>query len=391
MLKSTTTRRGQKPHKPHKDFPLFKHATGRWAKKVRGQHRYFGRIADDPDGEAALLLWLEQRDDLLAGRTPRVASDGLTMRDLCNRFLTAKQNLVDTGELSPRTWADYHATCERLLTAFGKSRLVVDLAGDDFERLRASLGKTWGPVAVGNEINRIRVVFKYGHDAGLVEHAVRYGAGFKRPSKKTLRLVRHAKGEKLLEAAQLRTVVDAAPIPLKAMVLLGLNCGFGNADVGNLPLTALDLKGRWVSFPRPKTGIPRRCPLWPETAAAVKEAIEARPEPKDEKNAGLVFVTKYRLSWAKDTRDNPVAKEFVKLLKDLKLHRTGLGFYVLRHVFETIGGEAKDQVAVNAIMGHADASMAAVYREKISDDRLRAVTDHVRKWLFPPKKRKTKE
>jgi hypothetical protein len=33
-------------------------------------------------------------------------------------------------------------------------------------------------------------------------------------------------------------------------------------------------------------------------------------------------------------------------------------------------------------MGHSDASMAAVYRERIEDDRLVAVTDHVRQWLF---------
>ena len=65
-------------------------------------------------------------------------------------------------------------------------------------------------------------------------------------------------------------------------------------------------------------------------------------------------------------------------------------FGALRHTFETIGGEAKDQVAVDHIMGHARDDMASVYRERISDERLRAVTDHVRAWLFP-KPEKTQE
>ncbi len=71
-----------------------------------------------------------------------------------------------------------------------------------------------------------------------------------------------------------------------------------------------------------------------------------------------------------------------KLLDQLKLHRPGLGFYALRHTFETIAGGSRDQVAVNHIMGHADQSMAGVYREHIEDDRLVAVTDHVWDWLF---------
>ena len=34
-------------------------------------------------------------------------------------------------------------------------------------------------------------------------------------------------------------------------------------------------------------------------------------------------------------------------------------------------------------MGHSDPSMAGHYRERIDDSRLRAVADHVRKWLWP--------
>jgi len=381
-LKSRAKRPRSKPDKPRADFPLFPHARGYWAKKVRGKLIYFGKIADDPKGEAAIGQWLDQKDALLAGRTPRTHQGGLTVRDLANAFLTAKQRLVDTHDISLRTFADYFATCARLCDSFGKSRPVDDLAAEDFETFRASLGKVWGPVAVGNEINRARVVFKYGYDAGLLDKPMRYGPHFKRPSRRILRRARAAKGPRMLEAADIRKVLDVAPQPLRAMILLGINCGLGNADVGQLERRHLDLRTGWLDYPRPKTGVERRAKLWPETVAAVREAIEARPEAKDDNDTDLVFVTKYGLSWSKETRDNPVAKEFVKLLKECKLHRTGLGFYALRHAFETIGGEAKDQVAVDHIMGHARDDMASAYRERISDERLTAVTDYVRKWLF---------
>ena len=210
---------------------------------------------------------------------------------------------------------------------------------------------------------------------------IRYGPGFQRPSKKTLRLERAKQGPRMFEAHELRAILNAAGVPLKAMILLGVNCGFGNSDCGTLPLAAIDLDGARLNHARPKTGIGRRVPLWPETVQALKEALAKRPTPKQEANAGLVFVTQRGLSWAKDTADNPITKETRKLLDSLDIngHRN---FYALRHTFETIGGEAKDQVAVDAIMGHADPSMGAHYRERISDERLRAVTNHVRQWLF---------
>ncbi len=86
-------------------------------------------------------------------------------------------------------------------------------------------------------------------------------------------------GVKMFEADELRRLIDAAKTPLRAMILLGVNCGFWNSDCASLPLSAVNLDKGWVEFPRPKTGVSRRCPLWPETVAAIREAIAQRPEP----------------------------------------------------------------------------------------------------------------
>ena len=161
---NSTTRR--KPARPYPTFPLFAHATRRWAKKIKGKFHYFGPW-DDPDG--ALQRYLDQRDDLHAGRTPRAARDGLTVRELVNRFLTAKQHLVDAEELSSWTFRDYHAVCKRLVNAFGRDRLVSDLRSEDFERLRADLAKRFGPETLRSEVGRIRSILKYAYDAGLVD------------------------------------------------------------------------------------------------------------------------------------------------------------------------------------------------------------------------------
>lgn len=374
--------RAEKPKKPRADFPLFPHASGRWAKKVRGKFCYFGKVVDDPKGEAAINLWLDQKDDLLAGRTPRAGREGLTVRELCNRFVGAKEDQADSGDIIRRTFVSYYNTAKLVVDLFGADRFVDDLASDDFEGLRAAIVGRCNANTLGNEIQRIRTLFKYGYDSGLIDAPIRFGPTFKRPAKRIIRAHRQRRGPRMFEARHLRRIIKAAPLPLKAMILLGVNAGFGNGDCGRLPKAAVDLKSGWINFPRPKTAVERHVPLWPETVEAIKQALAVRPEAKDAANENLVFVTKYGQPWAKETSDSPVSKEMRKLLDALKLYRDGLGFYALRHTFETIAGEGADQVAVNAIMGHADSSMSAAYRERISDRRLEAASDVVRKWLF---------
>jgi len=104
MSQSTAKARSDKPAKPSPDFPLFPHATRRWAKKIRGKLHYFGPW-DDPD--AALHKYLAEKDYLHAGRRPPENIDGLTVRDLCDRFQNAKRDLLENGEITPRTWKDY--------------------------------------------------------------------------------------------------------------------------------------------------------------------------------------------------------------------------------------------------------------------------------------------
>jgi hypothetical protein len=127
-----------KPAKPYADFPLTAHPAGYWCKKIRGKLHYFGPWAD-PDG--ALTKYLEQKDALHAGRKPREALEGFTVKELANAFLNAKQALVHSGELLARTWADYKAACDLLVSRFGKSRLVEDLGPDDFAALKEALAR----------------------------------------------------------------------------------------------------------------------------------------------------------------------------------------------------------------------------------------------------------
>jgi integrase len=238
---------------PYQEYPLFPHATGRWAKKIRGKLHFFGKWdgADGTKWKEALEDYKSKVDDLMAGRVPRTAPAGLTVYELVNRFLTSKRYLVDTNEVSPRMWADYKVVCERVAKVFGTRRVVSDLAADDFEQLRKDFAKTHGPVSLCNDISRTRTLFKWAFDSGLIDRPVRFGPTFKKPAASVLRRERQKKGPRMFEAPELRRLIVAAGVPLKAMILLGINAGMGNNDVGMLPLSALDLQRGWIDYPRP--------------------------------------------------------------------------------------------------------------------------------------------
>jgi len=227
-----------KPAKPYPDFPLTPHPTGRWCKKIRGKLHYFGPW-HEPQG--ALDNYLAQKDALHAGRTPRPDPEALTVETLVVAFLNHKQAMMDAGELSPRTFEDYKSAGTELGAVFGRKRLVADLAPDDFAKLRNKLAKKWGPHRLGKTIQSVRSMFKHAYESGLMQAPMRFGPGFARPSKKTMRLKRAKQRAKLFTAEEIRRLLDAAGVQMKAMILLGINAGFGNSDCATLPLAAVDL------------------------------------------------------------------------------------------------------------------------------------------------------
>lgn len=403
MSNSTPKNRKSKPKsgrppKPYPDFPLSPHASGAWQKKIRGRIFYFGRWGRRVNGKMerlpddgwkeALEIYKAQADDLHAGRTPREVPDGeLTLKELCNKFLTSKANLVASNELSPRSLYDYQGTLQMMCDFFGKEHLVSDLRPSDFAELRSSIAKRCGPVRIGTEITRIKTAFIYAVKNELIEKPVSYGTEFEKPRDDVMKKHRANQDKKLFTVEEVRQLIWAGDPMVQVAVLLGINCGLGNNDISTLQRKHLDLDHGWLDFPRPKNGNPRRIPLWPITVEHLRTAIDNRAKAKDQADEGAVFLTttgKRLVRITEASRFDQLGKDFSKVMSKLEINsRQGLGFYSLRHTFATIGLQTGDRDAVKSLMGHSAGDILAVYDETgPSDERLIAITDHVREWLF---------
>ena len=365
------------PRKPYPDFPLTPRGDGRWQKKIAGRTHYFRGTAEEA---------LAEYREMIEGR---VGPRGRRVKDLLNELLTDKQRRVENGELSPRTWGTWKAGCDAVMEHFGPNRDVATIGPADFAALRPTLADGRGLVSLKNNINTVRGVFHFAYEAGVVDVPTRFGPAFSPPRKRALRAERAGGGDRTVTPAEFRALADAATDPFRAILLLGLNAAYGPTDCATLPASALDLAGGWAEYPRPKTESPRRAALWPETVDALAEAAEGRPRPRDGADAGLAFLTRQRGRWG-GSRVSPrgtvvnydqVSRRFRQLAEKAGVRRPGMTFYALRRTFRTVGDETLDQPACDLVMGHVSPGMAAVYRQRIGDDRLRAVAEHVRGWV----------
>ena len=130
----------------------------------------------------------------LAGR-PAVCRDGLIGP-------RPVQCIPDRQRAGPRRRRHHTAIVCRLLRHVQdpgrrvrrRIALVDDLAADDFQSLRASFAKRWGVHRVSGEVQRVRTLFKYGYDAGLIDKPMRFGPTFKRPAARIMRAHRQKNG-----------------------------------------------------------------------------------------------------------------------------------------------------------------------------------------------------
>jgi integrase len=176
---------------------------------------------------------------------------------------------------------------------------------------------------------------------------------------------------------QIKKLLSTPDVKMKAMIWLGLNCGFGCTDCSRLKWEDLDFKNNRVNLPRKKTGVGRNLPLWPETIKALKEVS---------KSGALVFMTSEGHPWIRTTIrtndngepkyicDNRISTKFSRLMKKVRIKAPkGTCFYTLRRTAATIAARSGDPFAVQRLLGHVDLTMATRYVQDVSEQTDRVI------------------
>jgi integrase len=369
------------PVKPHPDFPLYPHRSGQWCKKIKGQAHYFGSWRRDPQGNAAFDLYRHELPYLLRDeKPPPLNSAGFKLADVVNLWVGRKKERMDAGKLSPLAYKHYHDVGRDVLRHLGEES-PAEVSRSGFESLRASFEARLGAEALLNDMNSVVSMFKLASKHGIVSRLPDLDECFERPTSLQLRAAQEAAGARMFTVAEFNKMLKAADVNFRAMLMLGLNGALGNSDLSEMTLDTFRKEPGWLNYPRHKTAMRRRIPLWPETTAAVEAAIAKRQSPLDESEARLLFIHRGK-SYRDGRHGIRVWYHFNRTA--LRAGVKGRTFYDLRRTFQTVADKCLDFVAVTAVMGHAPnrQNMPARYRQVVDDDRLLLAVNTVRNWLY---------
>ncbi len=360
--------------------------TGQFRKKYKGHSLYLGT---DPDH--VLNQWLDKTDQLdkQLSATVQVTADTLSVKQLCDLVLASKEDKVNTGELSKATFRGYHVHGKLITKFFGRNTLISSLTPQDFERLKAHFARPKPQKRKGRIIKQkkaklsletlrtyirtTKVFFNHAVDAEILDRVPWNKSTFQMPTQKAVDKQQAKKLPRQATKDEINAVLAIANDTWKALILLAINSGSGNTDCAVLKWS--DIKGDgWVNTPRNKTSKPRRFKLWPETL----EAFSKLRRYED----GLIFHGRQSGDYIPKAKTDQISRIFMELTVKANVSRENYSFYSLRHTFQNVADDHLDFPATMRVMGHAKREISDVYRGKISDERLEAVTEHVRRWLF---------
>ncbi|MHC4175687.1 MAG: tyrosine-type recombinase/integrase [Planctomycetota bacterium] len=235
-------------------FPLTLHPTGQYCKKIKGKIRYFGT-----DKKKALEKYLAQSTYLHGAQSLlQKASNGkMTLKQLCGLYLQYQHSRVLADNLTPKHYSDQIRSLNRLMSFLGQGCKIESISTLDLQNYKRKLQNAYASDRLNLNISDMKAMFHWARRNDVLETIPNIDAISKG------RVVH--KKMYTFNSEQVKKLVSAANVKMRAMIWLGLNCSFGCTDCGKLKWKDLDLKKGRVRLPRNKTGTPRDFPLWTRT------------------------------------------------------------------------------------------------------------------------------
>tara|TARA_R110002073_G_scaffold152651_2_gene307252 strand:- start:176009 stop:177136 length:1128 start_codon:yes stop_codon:yes gene_type:complete len=366
---------------------LTKSSDGRWRKQIDGKMRYFGSV--DPksvnrsykDAELRYLNFLAERE---VKQPIEIKVAKLTVEEFGEKYLQNCFTRYERGDISA-TWFEKIriSVChfiEYLQTDLPLSKLC-EMHLDDYRNhtlalpISTSTNKSISLWTAKSRLDIVKLMIKWGYQMALIETLPRNLDQYSRITIPEPTVNRFSREE-------IHTLYSAASERTKMFMLLGLNCGMGQADISDLRVGEVAIEESRIVRKRTKTGVHSEFALWPRTVEMLKLHGNLDGEPTDRvflSKSGHPLVREYFVD-DKFKRTDAIRSAFFRLMKKTKLpnHR---GFYSLRKTAAS-EIEAIDPAVTEMFLAHSEKGMKRHYAER-DWNRLGSAIMELQKASFP--------
>jgi len=256
---------------------LYDKSTGWWFSNIRDSSKPCGRTKHmwSKNPAEARKLYRENIETLVIqtaqatqAETAILHAKSWTFVELCARYYDLKQ----TDGCSPSFLASIKRHLQHFLDWLkrkdfnpairGASDLTSSLLTDYRQML--AIDESISLKTANHYIDHVRMVLLWGWNIHGIPHpplgSIRQFSSRRNAKKEHGR----KQNREALSWEELETLLSVADTTDAAVIMLGLNCGFGNMDIGTLKLCDVDMETGNICHPRPKTGVQRDFTLWPE-------------------------------------------------------------------------------------------------------------------------------
>ena len=243
---------------------------------------------------------------------PTIVS-AMTAKELANRFINAQQANWRNPQATLHSYKDWLG---RFLRDYPKL-MAEDFTVEMFADWKLSLRRRkYALESINHYLTAVRSMYSFAEEAELIARTPRL-----RRVKNESRARNRSNEKPIYISEQITRLLEYADLQMGAMIILGLNCGFGPKDIRDL--TWDNISKDKVTLTRSKTGIGQSFLLWPETLDALNNLNKERrrliarmaQRGRQRSDSGYVFVTRFWRPWSKDA----VSEQFKKLCEKAKV------------------------------------------------------------------------
>jgi len=348
---------------------LTKSTDMRWRKQIDGKMRYFGSVNPKSvnksykDAELRYFNFLAEREVKLPVEI-KVAK--LTVEDFGEKYLQSCFTRYERGEICAAWFEKVRiSVChfiEYLQTDLSLTKLN-EMHLDDYRNYTLSLpisaatDRSISPWTAKSRLDIVKLMIKWGYQMALIETLPRNLDQYSRITIPEPTVNRFSREE-------INLLYTAASERTKMFMLLGLNCGMGQADISDLRIREVDIEQERIVRKRTKTAVHSEFKLWPLTVEMLKKHGNLDGKSNDRvflSKSGHPLVREYFVD-DKFKRTDAIRSAFFRLMKKTKLpnHR---GFYSLRKTAAS-EIEAIDPAVTEMFLGHSEKGMKRHYAER---------------------------